>query len=60
MSTTMQSSDPDIRGSWPALRRAARKARQLALETGTPLYVLQKGKVVNLNPQGRTRRRKTG
>lgn len=57
MRQEVKSSDPDIRASWPALLRAARRARRLALATGTPLYVLKNGKVVNLNPKGRLRRR---
>lgn len=51
------SSDPDIQASWPALLRAARRARRLAMATGTPLYILKDGKVVNLNPKGRLRSR---
>jgi len=57
MSDRVKSSDPDIRASWPALLRAARRARRLALATGTPLYVLKDGRVVNLNPKGRLRSR---
>jgi len=38
---------------WPALKRAARRARRLAKATGTPVYVLKKGRVVNLNPGAR-------
>lgn len=51
----MGSVDPDIIGSFPALRRAARAARRLAEETGTPLYVLKGGRVVDLNPSRRKR-----
>ena len=57
----MQSKDPDIIGSLPAMRRAARAARRLAERTGTPFYVMEGGKVVNLNPvrckRPKTRRR---
>lgn len=53
----MSASDPDIRATWPAMLRAARRARRLALATGTPLYVLKDGKLVNLNPKGRLRSR---
>jgi hypothetical protein len=49
MRDVIRSSDPDIRGSLPASRRAARRARRLASQTGTPLYVLIAGRVVNLN-----------
>jgi hypothetical protein len=57
MKSEIPSPDPDIRASWPALLRAARRARRPALATGTPLYVMKDGKVVNLNPKGRLRRR---
>ena len=53
----MNSKDPDILGSWPALKRAAKAARKLAEDTGTPFYVWQNGRVVNLNP---VRRKKSG
>ena len=48
--------DPDIRGSWPALQRAACAARRLALQTRTPLYVWRNGRVVNLMSFQRNRR----
>jgi len=50
----MPSTDPDILGSLPAMKRAARAARELAEATGTPLYVMNKGRIVDLNA---TRRR---
>jgi len=50
MKKTPESKDPVVIGSLPALRRAAQAARRLAKRTGTPLYVLQSGKVVNINP----------
>jgi hypothetical protein len=46
----MESRDPDIRGSYAALKRAARSARRLARETNTPLYVWKDGRVVKLDP----------
>jgi hypothetical protein len=52
MRKTIKSSDPDIMASLPALRRAAQAARKLAKRTGTPMYVLQGGRVVNINPVG--------
>jgi hypothetical protein len=56
MKAKITSKDPLIRGSLPALRRAARAARALALKTGTPFYVWQDGRVVNLNPGGRLKK----
>ncbi len=45
--------DPDIAGSDAALRRAAKRALQLGLETGTPVYVLEHGKIVDLTKRYR-------
>jgi len=50
------SKDPDIIASEAALRRAARRALQIGLETGTPVYVLKKGQIVDLTKE---KRRKT-
>jgi hypothetical protein len=55
MKQSIESTDPDILGSLPALRRAAKAAHKLAKQTGTPLYVLKKGRVVDINPVGRKR-----
>jgi hypothetical protein len=49
--------DPDILGSEAALRRAARRALQIGLETGTPVYVIKKGRIVDLTKE-RGRKRK--
>jgi len=40
--------DVDLLNADAALRRAGRKALELALQTGTPCYVWQDGKVVNI------------
>ncbi len=58
--TKMNSKDPDIIASEKALRRAARRALQLGLQTGTPVYVMENGKIVDLTKQTcRKPRRKT-
>jgi len=49
----MNSKDPDIIASEKALRRAARRALQIGLQTGTPVYVIKKGKIVDLTKQPR-------
>ena len=49
MNAKMKSRDADIRGSTAALRRAAQTARRLGRATGTPVYILKAGRVVNLN-----------
>jgi len=45
--------DPDLEGELSALRRAARRAERLAQQTGTPFWVVRKGKLVNLNPSAK-------
>ena len=45
--------DSDLAGVDKALRRAARKAKELAVKTQTPLYVFENGKVVDLTRQKR-------
>jgi hypothetical protein len=52
-SKKMNSKDPDIIASEKALRRAARRALELGLQTGTPVYVIQKGQIVDLTKQVR-------
>jgi hypothetical protein len=61
MTTTPQGSkDPDILASMRALRRAAKRALQLGLETSTPVYVLKRGKIVDLTKERRKHDRRAG
>jgi hypothetical protein len=53
MKAKLNTKDPDLLGSLPALRRAAKAARKLSEATGTPFYIWRDGRVVNLNPKGR-------
>ena len=55
----MRSEDPDIIGSYAALRRAAKRALEIGLETGTPAYVLENGKIVDLTKRYRRKAKKT-
>jgi hypothetical protein len=55
----MTSKDPDIIASYTALRRAAKRALQLGLETGTPVYVVIDGTIVDLTKRHRRRTKKT-
>ena len=55
---SMNSKDPDIIGSYAALRRAAKRALQIGLETGTPVYVLEDGKIVHLTKMYRRKRKR--
>lgn len=41
----------DLRGSWHALQRAARRARQIAAQTGTAIVVVRGGALEHLYPQ---------
>lgn len=43
--------DPALKGSLQAIQRAARRARDVALQTGTDLIVVRNGKVVRIKPQ---------
>jgi hypothetical protein len=47
----MASKDPDIIASEKALRRAARRALEIGLQTGTPAYVIKAGKIVDLTKE---------
>ena len=44
-------SSPDLRGSWPALQRAAQRARQIAAQTGTALVVVRDGTMEHIYPK---------
>jgi len=50
-----KSKDPDILASAKALRRAARRALELGLRTGTPVWVIKGGKIVDLTKERRRR-----
>jgi len=47
----MGSKDPDIIASEKALRRAAKRALAIGLQTGTPVYVMKKGKIIDLTKE---------
>ena len=48
MKTNGKPKDRDLLGSQAALKRAARSALRMARDTGTPCYVLQQGKIVDI------------
>jgi hypothetical protein len=52
---TFKSSNPDITNSLKAIRRAARAARKLSIETKIPFYVMKNGKIVDLNRPAKTK-----
>lgn len=57
---SQDSKDPDILASEKALRRAARRALEIGLQTGTSVFVLKEGKIVDLTKRKPTRLRKKG
>lgn len=42
------SRDPDLVMSAKALQRAAKRALELGLQTGTPVYVMKQGRIIDL------------
>ncbi|PYP86900.1 MAG: hypothetical protein DMF61_11900 [Blastocatellia bacterium AA13] len=50
--------DPEAEDTLRALRRAARRARELGAATGTPVYVMQNNKIVDLTKQDAAARKK--
>lgn len=49
-----QAMNADLRGSWPALQRAARRARELAAQTGTAIVVNRDGLIAYIQPNALT------
>lgn len=47
--------DADLRGALPALKRAARRALELARQTGTPCWVLRDGRMVDIAKESKRR-----
>ena len=45
-----QANSADLRGSWDALLRAARRARELASQTGTELVITRNGIIEHVKP----------
>ncbi len=43
--------DPDLAKVEAALKRAARNARKIAKDTGTPLVIFKNGKIVMIPPE---------
>lgn len=48
---TASAKDHDTERTLRALRRAARRARELGARTGTPVYVIQDHRIVDLTKQ---------
>ena len=48
MARRVSSQSHEIQDTLRALRRAARNALELGMKTGTPVYVMKNGKIVDL------------
>ena len=48
MSRRVNSQSREVKDTLRALRRAARKALELGIKTGTPVYVMRDNKIVDL------------
>ena len=53
MSLQDSSPSPEAKDTLRALRRSARRALELGLKMGTPVYVWQEGKIVDLTKKQR-------
>lgn len=51
MSRLSKSHSPEIEDTLRALRRAARRALELGLQTGTPVYVWKNNRIVDLTKE---------
>jgi len=51
VSRRISSASPEARDVLRALRRAAKRALELGLATGTPVWVVKKGKMVDLTKE---------
>jgi hypothetical protein len=56
MSCLSMRMDRDMEGVDAALRRVARRARELGEQTGTPVYVVRDGKIVDLTAENRLKK----
>lgn len=41
---------PDLRGSWAALKRAAKQARRIAAQTETAIVIVRDGRIEHVYP----------
>lgn len=51
MSRRVNSQSREVQDTLRALRRAARRALEIGLQTGTPVYVIENNKIVDLTKQ---------
>ncbi len=55
-----EAQDPDLRGSLKALKRAAARAREIAIQTNTAIVVSENGAVRHISAQELVREREQG
>ena len=58
MSRQVNSQSREIKETLRALRRAARRALELGIKTGTPVYVMRNNKIVDLTKEQSTKPRR--
>ena len=51
--------DPETAPTLRALRRAARRARELGARTGTPVYVIRDQRIIDLTREDRAQERQS-
>lgn len=56
MSEARTVNDPDILAAPRAARRAARRALELGIKTGTPVWVIKDGRMVDLTQERKAKR----
>jgi hypothetical protein len=54
------SNDPDVVASAKALERAAKCALELGRKTGTPVFIMEKGNIIDLTKTPETRPKRGG
>ena len=54
MSSQVSSQSREVKETLRALRRAAKRALELGIATGTPVYVMRNNKIVDLTKDQRT------
>jgi len=54
MSPRGSSPSPEAKGTLRALRRAARRALELGLQTGTPVYIWKNNQIVDITKEQRS------
>ncbi len=57
MNNKAKPTDPEVAATLRALRRASDRALRVSKATGTPFWVIKNGRMVNLNPNSKRRRK---